>query len=148
MRYESSPYAEAGAAKNAGEFLKDAAQKDVGVLNALSAFPCDEIHRAVCGAAGGAQLPQWEAGPVISFDELTSFYQENGFGVFAQSRALFWSGGDLTAILHPDEICEEAMVGYESQRREVYKNTRALLTDTESTIFSCMATAAPENPPR
>ncbi len=59
--------------------------------------------------------------------ELIEFYRSYGAGLFAQYDAFRWQNGRLVAIGHPDSVDVETLVGYESQRDTLIKNTEFLL---------------------
>jgi uncharacterized protein len=59
---------------------------------------------------------------------LSAYYRKSGVGLFAQYRALRWQAGQLIGISYPDPIRLGELVGYESQRDLLLKNTEALLS--------------------
>jgi len=67
--------------------------------------------------------------------ELTAFYQQVGIGLFADYRAFRWQTGQSTGqptgqllgVSYPDPIRLEELVGYETQKTVLQKNTEALL---------------------
>lgn len=63
----------------------------------------------------------------IVLPNLIQFYQTFGAGIFAEYEAFRWQNGQLSAIAHPDSIEVEALVGYETQRDTLLKNTEFLL---------------------
>jgi uncharacterized protein len=58
---------------------------------------------------------------------LTYFYQKFGTGKFAAFSAFRWHAGEMVAIAHPDPIDLNLLVGYETQRDTILKNTEFLL---------------------
>ena len=62
-----------------------------------------------------------------SIEDLAIYYQQNGTGIFAEFRALRWYGGELIGIPTPDSIDQTSLVGYESQRDVLLKNTEFFL---------------------
>lgn len=58
---------------------------------------------------------------------LAAYYQQSGTGLFAQYRALRWQSGQLVGIASPDPIELTQLVGYESQKESLVKNTEFLL---------------------
>lgn len=60
-------------------------------------------------------------------ENLAAHYREHGTGIFAKYRALRWFEGKLTGIPHPDEVNLDLIVGYESQKNALIKNTEFLL---------------------
>lgn len=69
------------------------------------------------------QLNDWADGVEI----LAEYYQQFGTGLFAQYRAFRWQSGRLLGIAHPDAIELTELVGYESQKEALVKNTEILL---------------------
>jgi len=60
-------------------------------------------------------------------ENLAAYYREFGTGIFAEYRALRWQSGELTGIAHADPIKIKELIGYESQREALVKNTEFLL---------------------
>ncbi|MGL5081844.1 MAG: ATP-binding protein [Microcoleaceae cyanobacterium] len=58
---------------------------------------------------------------------LTNYYRQFGTGLFARTIAFRWHQGELIQILYPDPVCLNQLVGYESQRDLLVKNTEFLL---------------------
>lgn len=63
----------------------------------------------------------------LAVKELGNYYRQNGTGIFAQYRAFTWEDQDLHGITHPDPIKVKSIVGYESQKQALIKNTEFLL---------------------
>ena len=59
--------------------------------------------------------------------DLASYYRQHGTGIMAQYRALRWQKSQFIGILHPDPIQLKEIIGYESQKKAVIKNTEFLL---------------------
>ena len=68
------------------------------------------------------QLDNW----ADALEELAAYYQEVGTGLFTY-RALRWQSGQLVGISHPDPVQLTQLIGYESQRDALLKNTEFLL---------------------
>lgn len=62
-----------------------------------------------------------------AIEELAAHYRRFGTGLFAEYRALRWQSGQLVGVLHPDPVRLTHLVGYESQRDILQKNTEFLL---------------------
>jgi len=69
------------------------------------------------------QLDHW----ADALKELADYYRQAGTGLFASYRALRWQSGQLVGIKHPDSAQLSNLVGYESQREALLKNTEFLL---------------------
>lgn len=71
------------------------------------------------------KLQQCEWADLI--EDLATYYQKFGTGLFAQYRALRWQSGQLFGIVSPDLIEINQLTGYESQKAALVKNTEFLL---------------------
>lgn len=77
-------------------------------------------------------LPVWRKFEEVQdwagvLEELAMYYRQAGVGLFASYQALRWQSGKLTGISYPDAIRLYELVGYESQKAALIKNTEALL---------------------
>lgn len=61
-------------------------------------------------------------------EELAAYYRQYGSGLFAQYRAFRWQSGQFIGIPYPDPVKLSTLVGYESQRDALLKNTEFLLS--------------------
>ncbi|BAZ41704.1 hypothetical protein NIES4101_76720 [Calothrix sp. NIES-4101] len=61
-------------------------------------------------------------------EDLATYYRRCGTGLFAEYRALRWQAGKFIGIPHPDTIRLGELVGYESQKETLLKNTEFLLS--------------------
>ncbi|MEH2366905.1 ATP-binding protein [Nostoc sp.] len=61
-------------------------------------------------------------------EELAAYYRQCGSGLFAEYRALRWQSGQFIGIRYSDQIKLSALVGYESQKDALLKNTEFLLS--------------------
>jgi predicted AAA+ superfamily ATPase len=59
--------------------------------------------------------------------ELADYYKHSGTGIFTDYDAFRWRKGHLEGIAHPDLVQLSNLIGYESQRQTLYKNTEAFL---------------------
>ncbi|MEA5471659.1 ATP-binding protein [Spirulina sp. 06S082] len=59
--------------------------------------------------------------------QLAEHYGQNGTGIFSRYRALRWQEGQLKGISHADPIQLTEIVGYETQKAILIKNTEFLL---------------------
>jgi predicted AAA+ superfamily ATPase len=69
-------------------------------------------------------LEHWADG----VEQLAAYYRQFGTGLFAEYRALRWQAGKFVGIRYPDAVKLNALVGYESQRDALLKNTEFLLS--------------------
>lgn len=133
LRYQEAPYP---AALERGENtpeLEAAARQDVEALRGLAELECTEILaqlRQLLPAEFDPvleRLPHWRTGAGFTFEELRTFYQVHGAGLFAKYRAFLWEDGTLLPVAEPDSPAPEEMMGYERQRGQVIANTRAMV---------------------
>jgi uncharacterized protein len=133
--------------KTGAEVLTPAVQHDLRILQRLYCCSCETIARWV-----GETTPVWiERSQPLSetrhqaamlaiqnqlemladwadvMAPLTYFYQKFGTGKFAGLSAFRWQEGEMVAIKHPDPVSLAALVGYETQRDAILKNTEFLL---------------------
>jgi uncharacterized protein len=69
------------------------------------------------------QLENW----ADAVKDLAIYYRQFGTGLFAEYRALRWQNGQFVGIRYADAIKLNLLVGYESQRDILLKNTAFLL---------------------
>lgn len=70
------------------------------------------------------QLENWADG----VEDLAAYYRQFGTGLFAEYRAVRWQAGKLIGIRYSDPVKLSELVGYESQRDSLQKNTEFLLS--------------------
>ena len=63
-----------------------------------------------------------------ALEDLVAYYRQHGTGIFAQYHAFRWQQGHLQGISHPDPVQLTEIVGYESQKDALLKNTEFFLT--------------------
>ncbi|MBD1832653.1 ATP-binding protein [Cyanobacteria bacterium FACHB-472] len=130
--------------------LVAAAQHDLQALQSLYNCSSDQLSRWVQAAAKLPAAPvawnQQQDGIVGAINELpirdkfqilenwaealeylAAHYHDYGTGLFAEYRAFRWQSGQLVGIRHPDPVKLTELVGYESQRDALLKNTKFLL---------------------
>ncbi|MBE9104105.1 ATP-binding protein [Nostoc cf. edaphicum LEGE 07299] len=61
-------------------------------------------------------------------EELAAYYRQCGSGLFAEYRALRWQSGQFIGIRYSDPVKLSTLVGYESQKDALLKNTEFLLS--------------------
>ncbi|WP_017654742.1 ATP-binding protein [Fortiea contorta] len=81
-------------------------------------------YQQVATSATLQQLDNW----ADAVEDLAVYYRQFGTGLFAQHRACRWEAGQFVGIRHPDPVKLDALVGYESQRDALLKNTEFLLS--------------------
>ncbi|MBD2741389.1 ATP-binding protein [Coleofasciculus sp. FACHB-1120] len=129
--------------------LVAAAQQDLQALQSLYNCSSDQLSRWVQTAAKllaapvawnqqqdrvGAihELPIWEKFQMSEnwvdvLESLAAHYQQYGTGLFSVYRALRWQSGQLVGISYADPVQLPELVGYESQKDSLLKNTKFLL---------------------
>lgn len=133
LRYDDGPYPRLAERGGSDPALETAAQRDVVTFSLLAGVDCG-TWLAEVGRLMGEEyqwlisgLPQWDCGVPFSFEELTAHYQKEGAGDFARYRAFVWEDGQLIPVADPDCPSADELLGYDRQRAEVERNTRALL---------------------
>lgn len=133
LQFDESPFAVACSSGEPNAAFEKAAVRDIAVLNRLIALDHAELKRRMIQKAGEEyreliiSLPQWEPGKELRLDAIKDGYRENGCGIFSGWKAFIWENREIIPVQYPDTISQEEMVGYEWQREEVIKNTRALI---------------------
>ncbi|MBO3458174.1 ATP-binding protein [Aetokthonos hydrillicola Thurmond2011] len=61
-------------------------------------------------------------------EDLATYYKQFGTGLFAEYKALRWHSGKFVGIRYPDPVKLSELVGYESQKDTLRKNTEFLLS--------------------
>ncbi|MCU0533490.1 MAG: ATP-binding protein [Hydrococcus sp. Prado102] len=125
---------------NLSRSLIAAAKHDLSILQKL--YQCDpqQISQWVKTATQNSVTPiawevistsksflHWQDNWEDSLEDLANYYREHGMGIFARYKALRWQEGQLLEIAHPDPIALIEIVGYESQKEALIKNTEFLL---------------------
>ena len=75
-------------------------------------------------------LPRFENKPVdftAAYEERLAHIGRYGYGVFAQAKMFRVSGDDIIPVEAADEIALDRFVGYETERKQVFDNTQALV---------------------
>ena len=62
-----------------------------------------------------------------ALSDLAAYYRECGTGIFAEYSAFRWQSGQLIGIANPDPVRLNQLVGYESPKEALLKNTEFLL---------------------
>lgn len=119
--------------------LLSAATLDIEALNALLALDGTALKSAAAGrynAPALLTLPDFPASSPLPFRDgaaLASYYRAQGYGFFAQSSAFaVQDDGTVAPIVHPDAIRLHDLPGYERQKQQILKNTRAFLDGREA----------------
>lgn len=134
LRFDESPYARLAEQGEGDPVLEQAARRDVEALSALAALEPGVLPEAIAGllkddlAPCARALPRLGSAVPFTFDSLTTFYQENGSGLFAHYRAFLWEEGKLIPVADPDCPKPEDLLGYELQRDQVEANTRKMFS--------------------
>ncbi|MDO5141968.1 MAG: ATP-binding protein [Eubacteriales bacterium] len=119
--------------------LLDAATHDIDALNALLALDGTALRDAAAArldAPALRALPRLPSAAPLPFRDgaaLASYYRAQGYGFFAQATAFaVQDDGTLAPIVHPDRIRLCDLPGYERQKQQILKNTRAFLDGREA----------------
>ena len=133
LRWSEGPYPRLAEQNGCDPALEQAARRDISAFGLLAGVDCGQWLAALEGLLGEeyrevlADLPRWEPGVPFSFEGLTEAYRREGAGKFARYRAFVWDEGALIPVAHPDCPQGRQLLGYDEQRAEVVRNTRALV---------------------
>ncbi len=133
LRWSEGPYPLLAERGERDPALEQAARLDISAFALLAGVDCDrwltQLGRLLDSDYQGVLtgLPRWQAGVPFSFDALTEAYRREGAGRFARWRAFVWDSGDLIPVARPDSPDSSQLLGYDEQRAEVERNTRALV---------------------
>ena len=133
LRWSEGPYPRLAERGDRDPALEQAARLDVAAFEALAGVDCGQwlaqLGRLLDSDYQGVitSLPRWRRGVPFSFEDLTEAYQKEGAGRFARYRAFVWDNGELIPVAHPDCPAASQLLGYDEQRVEVERNTRALV---------------------
>ena len=131
--------------------LTKAVKRDLQILQSLHSCRSEQICEWVSQQTSLGDLPVWSdelaqtrASETAAFqlknrlktmpdwagalEALSAYYREFGTGIFAAYRAFRWQNGQLNAIVHPDSLRASDLIGYETQRELLLKNTAFLLS--------------------
>ena len=133
LRWSEGPYPRLAERGGRDPALEQAARLDISAFEVLASVDCDrwlaQLGRLLDSDYQGVitSLPRWQRGVPFSFESLTEAYQKEGAGRFARCRAFVWDSGELIPVAHPDCPTAGQLLGYDEQRSEVERNTRALV---------------------
>ena len=133
LRWSEGPYPLLCEGSGGDPALEKAAKLDISAFELLASVDCDKwlahLGRLLDSDYQGVltSLPRWQRGVPFSFDRLARAYREEGAGQFARYKAFVWDSGELIPVACPDSPTPDQLLGYDSQRAEVARNTRALV---------------------
>lgn len=135
--YDDNPFSRlcaAGKTDKISRPLRQAAKADIDALRELAFLSPDSLAAFFHPPANGlpAFLPRFETGEIPAVleggaDTAAAFYRAHGCGMFAKHRAFSFQNGKIEPIFHPDPIRLSALKGYEQQKEQIIRNTRAFL---------------------
>lgn len=133
LRWSEGPYPRLAERGDRDPALEQAARLDISAFELLASVDCDKwlahLGKFLDSDYQGVltSLPRWRSGVPFSFEALTGAYRREGAGQFARYRAFVWEHGALVPVAHPDSPSSRQLLGYDEQRAEVERNTRALV---------------------
>ena len=133
LRWSEGPYPMLAQRGDRDPALEQAARLDISAFELLASVDCDRwlahLGKLLDSDYQGVltSLPRWRSGVPFSFEALTGAYRREGAGQFARYRAFVWEHGALVPVAHPDSPSSRQLLGYDEQRAEVERNTRALV---------------------
>lgn len=131
LKYDEGPYPRA-VTDTEKDWLRSAALRDITILKSL-VDNCQEMKGALMQGVSPhlrdtlENLPEVIGGAICDLEELEEGYRRNGYGIYARGRAFLWDGYKVYLVKNPDALKFDEMTGYQWQRQEVLKNTRALI---------------------
>lgn len=121
--------------------LLAAAKHDLQILQDIYNCSNDKIAQWIKSISQGSENPIiWKVAPssITCFHkakhwnnliaEIADHYRQHGTGIFARYTAFKWQDRQLVGISQPDPIKLSEIVGYESQKEALVKNTKFLLS--------------------
>lgn len=112
-------------------YLEKAAAFDLELLEKVAKISADRVKKAAKGLLP-AGLPEWENTPLgLDVEKVKDYHKKHGYGIFAKYDVCCWNGR-LEGVGNPDTISLDSLVGYETQREMVIKNTKSLLEGQRS----------------
>ena len=133
LRWSEGPYPMLVQRGDRDPVLEQAAKLDISAFELLASVDCDKwlghLGRLLDSDYQGVltSLPRWQRGVPFSFDRLAAAYRQEGAGQFARYRAFVWDNGALIPVDRPDCPASSQLLGYDEQRSQVERNTRALV---------------------
>lgn len=116
------------AGKELPEEMQACFARELEFFSALSALTCEELLTMLCLPRN---LPRYRTAPqdfTVSIPAHLASAHRHGYGMYARHAMFRVVGkGEIVPVLSPDPVTLEGLVGYESEREEVIRNTRALL---------------------
>ena len=139
LRYDENAFSRTAAGKSKRESysaLKNAAEFDLEAIVSVANIAAKQLKNALLESNEGeqkeliARLPEYanqsnffQAGAKSVLASLESFYEQNGYGVFARFGAFRWDHS-LIGIHNPDPVRLSNLKSYEYERGLVAANTR------------------------
>lgn len=99
---------------------------ELAALIRIMKFTPDDA-RKIMGYQGA--VPVWENSDIDlagEYQEMIDNIPDKGYGIFAKYYAFTIKDGDLSPVKHADPQTLETLYGYETERKKVYDNTKAL----------------------
>lgn len=127
------------AIENLSPSLVAAAKHDLQILQNIDNCSNQKIVQWVESTQASEKLITWEATPSPqtclhnrdnwqnAIPQIAQHYRQHGTGIFARYTAFRWQNRQLIGISQPDSIQLSEIVGYESQKETLVKNTQFLL---------------------
>jgi hypothetical protein len=107
--------------------LDECIEHELNVLNNVARIQSTEIKANI---DYNKYLPDWETRPYNFIDEYllrVKNISSYGYGIFAKYTMFIVENGEIVPIKHPDTTKLEDLIGYETQRKVVVDNTKALI---------------------
>jgi predicted AAA+ superfamily ATPase len=139
---DSNPFSkqvQTTAIENLSPSLVAATKHDLQILQNIYNCSNEKIVQWVQSTQVSENLIIWEATPSPktclynrdnwqnALPQIAQHYRQHGTGIFARYTAFRWQNGQLIGVSQPDSRQLSEIVGYESQKETLIKNTQFLL---------------------
>lgn len=133
-RFGESLYGKLVSTAGSDPALAHSARREVETLISLAKLDCDVLLEPLrpCipledqGVLG--DMLRWSSHCPFDYDLLHEYHEEWGYGKFAKDRHFVWREHQLVAVSGVKPRQYQAMQGYETQRTQVWRNTKVLVS--------------------
>ncbi|MCQ2467782.1 MAG: ATP-binding protein [Clostridia bacterium] len=109
------------------EILKDAAIKELELLNQLGTVTCEMLTKELnCGYV--PVFGNYQVDFKSRYLDMIENIEKVGYGIYSKYRTFKYSAGKIVPIKNPDPISVDDLFCYEMQREKVVSNTKAFLS--------------------
>lgn len=126
----------AAAGRDIDDGIAKALSVDLLILSAFAELTPEHVMTSVGYSPDGDTakwLPRWANSYVDirgNYNTMIERLPVSGYGIFARYSTFVCRDGDLVPVKYPDDQSVSGMYGYERERNQIIRNTRALLDGT------------------